>query len=229
MKRIIYLFILYTIISCTESQINIEPVKIEHEYVDFGLPSGTLWATCNLGASTPEDYGYYYAWGETIPKSEYKWSNYMWCDKTDNSMTKYVTEDAYGLTDHEGDLDYTNELELSDDAAHVNWGEDWRMPSSEQVNELLQLVPWECVTRNGVRGILLSRNNAAVFLPFAGEYGETENNRCLYWTRTHKIDSRNSNRASCYYIFLFNQGRMSVAERCKGYTIRPVRCKNIND
>ena len=91
----------------------------EHEYVDLGLPSGTLWATCNVGASKPEEYGDYYAWGETEPKEVYDWSTYRWCNGGRTSLTKYNTKSSYGIVDNK------TELELEDDAAYVNWGPSW--------------------------------------------------------------------------------------------------------
>ncbi len=71
-----------------------------HEYVDLGLPSGTKWATCNVGASSPEDYGDYYAWGETETKSSYNWSMYKWCKGSSTTMTKYCTNSYYGTVDN---------------------------------------------------------------------------------------------------------------------------------
>ena len=86
-----------------------------HEYVDLGLPSGTLWATCNVGANSPEEYGNHFAWGETTPKEFYSWGTYKWCNGTANSLTKYCYDSKWGTVD--------NNIELvhEDDAAHVNW------------------------------------------------------------------------------------------------------------
>ena len=85
-----------------------------HEYVDLGLPSGLQWATCNVGATTPEGYGNYYAWGETEPKETYSWATYKWCDGESDSQTKYCTNSAYGTVDSKKVLD------PEDDVAHVN-------------------------------------------------------------------------------------------------------------
>ncbi|MCI7430492.1 MAG: hypothetical protein MSS84_06410, partial [Bacteroidales bacterium] len=71
-----------------------------HDYVDLGLPSGTKWATCNVGASTPEEYGNYYAWGETTPKAYYDWSTYKWCNGSKTTLTKYNTSSSYGTVDN---------------------------------------------------------------------------------------------------------------------------------
>jgi hypothetical protein len=96
-------------------------------YVDLGLPSGTLWATCNIGANSPEEYGYYFAWGETEGyndgKTTFDWSTYKWCNGSYDSLTKYKYSSSYGT------YDYKTELDLDDDAAYVNWGAEWCMPS----------------------------------------------------------------------------------------------------
>ena len=101
-----------------------------HEWVDLGLPSGTLWATCNVGASKPEEYGVYFAWGETEPKSNYDWSTYKYYNGSPETMTKYCTNNDMGRVDNK------TELEAMDDAATVNWGSNWQTPSKEQFEEL---------------------------------------------------------------------------------------------
>ncbi len=103
------------------------------DYVDLGLPSGTLWATCNVGASKPEEYGDYFAWGETTPKSTYYWSTYKWCKGSETTMTKYCTRSDYG---YNGFTDNLTELQPEDDAATANWGSVWKMPSYAQFSEL---------------------------------------------------------------------------------------------
>ena len=107
-------------------------VSEEHEYVDLGLPSGTLWATCNIGASTPEDYGDHFAWGETAPKDYYDWFTYKWYNGSYGTLTKYNTDSYYGTVDNKTKLD------SEDDAAYVNWGPQWRMPTVEQQKELIE-------------------------------------------------------------------------------------------
>ena len=98
------------------------PTPEDHEWVDLGLPSGTLWATCNIGATSPEGYGDYFAWGETQPKQVYDWSNYKWGNYyVQGGLSKYVTDSEYGT------VDYKTELEPEDDAASVNWGPSWSM------------------------------------------------------------------------------------------------------
>ena len=90
-----------------------------HEFVDLGLPSGTLWATCNVGANAPEEYGDYFAWGETAPKETHSWNTYKWCNGSSTTMTKYCTNSSFG---YNGFVDNKRVLDPEDDAAYVNWG-----------------------------------------------------------------------------------------------------------
>ena len=100
-----------------------------HEYVDLGLPSGLLWATCNVGADAPEDYGDYIAWGETTPKTTYNWSTYQYCMGSYNTLTKYCNKTSFG---YNGFTDNLTTLLPEDDAATANWGSGWRMPTEEE-------------------------------------------------------------------------------------------------
>ena len=120
--------------------------------IDLGLPSGTKWACCNIGASSPEGYGGYYAWGETEEKSYYDWDTY-----------KYYNDDT-GLVNIGSDIAGT-----SYDVAHVKWGGSWRMPTTEQQQELLNNCSSEWTSENGVNGRRFTGpNGASVFLPAAG-------------------------------------------------------------
>ena len=153
-------------------------------YVDLGLPSGTLWATCNVGASSPEDYGDYFAWGETegynSGKTNSDWSTYFDTEDGGSTFKKYNSN--RGLT----------ELDLEDDAAYVNWGPAWRMPSKEQLQELINssytTTTW--TTQNGVYGrkITSKSNGNSIFLPAAGfRYGSSlfdAGSYGYYWSRT---------------------------------------------
>ena len=158
-----------------------------HDYVDMGLPSGTLWATMNVGASSPEDYGDYFAWGETAPKSVYNLNTYKWCNGDYDQLTKYCTDSDLG---YNGFVDNKTELDLEDDAATANWGSGWRMPSLTQIQELIDSCTSEWTTINGVDGRLFKskKNGASLFFPAAGyrwsgglnglgSYGN-------YWSRT---------------------------------------------
>ncbi|MBQ9577691.1 MAG: Ig-like domain-containing protein [Muribaculaceae bacterium] len=140
----------------------------EHACVDLGLPSGTLWATCNVGADRPEEYGDYFAWGETAPKDYYAWSTYKWCNGSYNTLTKYCNLSSYG---YNGFTDGKTELEPEDDAAYVNWGPSWRMPTKVQQDELRRNCTWTWTQCNGVNGILFTGPNGnTIFLPAAGGY-----------------------------------------------------------
>lgn len=135
--------------------------KGKHEYVDLGL--SVKWATCNIGASSPEDYGDYFAWGETEPKEYYDWSNYKWCRGSSDTMTKYCTNSSYGTVDNKTTLD------PEDDAATANWGGSWRMPTYEEQAELRNNCTWTWTTQNGVKGYKVTGPNGnSIFLPAAG-------------------------------------------------------------
>ena len=195
-------------------------VKPNHEYVDLGLPSGTLWATCNVGASKPEDYGSYFAWGETAPKDVYNWETYKWCNGTSNSMTKYCTDSSFGTVDGK------TELLPEDDAAYVNWGTSWRMPTQEQCIELSNNCTWTWTTLNGVNGHLITGPNGnTMFLPAAGDryqdkigdlgsYGQ-------FWSRTLNSDRQDT----AYILFLHSYGLSGINanDRSYGFSVRAVR------
>ncbi|MEE1174608.1 MAG: DUF6035 family protein [Paludibacteraceae bacterium] len=135
-----------------------------HEYVDLGLPSGTLWATCNVGATKPEEYGDYFAWGEVRPKSEYSWEHYKWCDGDLHSINKYCNDSKYG------EVDNKTILELCDDAVNVNWGGTWRIPTKEELDELKEFTTWTWINQNGIKGYKVTSkiNGNSIFLPAAG-------------------------------------------------------------
>ena len=151
------------------------------QFVDLGLPSGTLWATCNLGADNPEDYGVYFDWGGTLPK-EYYDGNFI--DQSD-FITKYCNNPDYGS---QGYVDTLTVLLPEDDAATANWGADWRMPTKEEWNELFTHTTHYQTTRNGVLGLLFTSidGHSSLFLPAAGWcYSNyfTDVDRCWkYWS-----------------------------------------------
>ena len=165
MKKILLLMAMalpFVFISCSDDKDEPESPD-SHEYVDLGLPSGTLWATCNVGADSPDEYGDYFAWGETTPKEEYEWSTYKWYDRSNGKLTKYCTDSKYGT------IDNNTELLSEDDAAYVNWGKNWRMPSLEQIRELINCCSWQWTMRNGVNGQLVTGPNGnTMFLPATG-------------------------------------------------------------
>ena len=207
------------------------------DYVDLGLPSGTLWATYNIGATSPEDYGDYFAWGETEGyddgKTNFDWSTYKWCKGTETTITKYCNDSSYG---YEGFTDNLKELKPEDDAAYVNWGPAWRMPSDEQFKELINsnYTTTEWTTQNGVNGrkITSKTNGNSIFLPTAG----CRNGNSLENAGTHgRYMSRTLNTSYPYgarvarYLY-FNMGTIDTSvgnssDFCRyiGFTVRPVR------
>ena len=195
----------------------------DHEWVDLGLPSGTLWATCNVGASAPEEYGDYFAWGETEPKELYDWSTYKWCNGTNSTMTKYCTDSSYG---YNGFVDNKTELDPEDDAAYVNWGENWRIPTCDQFEELKTECTWTWTTLDGVKGQLVTgRNGNTMFLPVAGgRWGDYFYDVGLwgyYWPLT-----LNSSRPNFVSTFSFDEGYWldwDNSYRGSGLTVRAVR------
>lgn len=210
-------------------------------YVDLGLPSGTLWATCNIGASSPEDYGDYFAWGETSGyndgKANFSWSNYKWCEGSINTLTKYCNDSSYG---YNGFTDDKTELDLEDDAAYVNWGPAWRMPSLEQYQELINssYTTTEWTTLNGVYGRKITSKmegftDKSIFLPAAGHYEGSSLNQVgsygRYWTRSY-ITTHWASDLKYAYCLCIVEDYISVGGyasnndlRCLGRSVRPVR------
>ena len=191
------------------------------ETVDLGLPSGTLWATCNVGASSPEGYGGYYAWGETEEKKEHYWSTYKWCNGSWNSMTKYCINSEYGIVDNKIILD------LEDDVAHVKWGGDWRMPTKKDFEELQKNCSFEWMTHNGVNGQLITGPNGnSIFLPAAGGRSDlsvfNKGEGGYYWSAT-----LNGSSGQTAHDFSFRNGGFLWSDntRSSGRSIRPVQNK----
>ena len=145
-----------------------------HEYVDLGL--SVKWATMNVGATSPEGYGYYFAWGETQPKSTYDLSTYFdSVDGSDSNFNKYC-------------MGKKATLAPEDDAAHVNWGGDWRMPKIDEMDELRDNCTWTWTTQNGVNGykVTSKKNGNSIFLPAAGDRYDNSlvqvGSRGIYWS-----------------------------------------------
>ena len=138
-----------------------------HTWVNLGLPSGIKWASCNVGAEKPEDYGNYYAWGEILPKEDYSLATYKYANGAYDKLTKYCNNASYG---DNGFTDNKTTLEPEDDAAHMNWGGSWRMPTDAEWNELYANCIWTWTTQNGVNGyqVTSKTNSNSIFLPAAG-------------------------------------------------------------
>ena len=207
---------------------------LEFEYVDLGLPSGTLWATMNVGANSPEDYGDYFAWGETETKASFYWDTYKWMNEGQSNwsqINKYTFEDNQmeGCWYSGGEFvgDDKKKLLGADDAATANWGSKWQMPTREQFEELINTAytTSEFTTLNGVSGLKVTgKNGNSIFLPAAGSriisdsyYAGTGG---YYWS--HSIDPSSSHYAS---LLFFNSSNniIDTNNRSLGLCVRPVR------
>ena len=171
-----------------------------HDWVDLGL--SVKWATCNVGASKPEDYGNYYAWGETSTKTEYT---------KDNSKT---WEKSMG--DIEGNSSY--------DAATANCGGAWRMPTTAEMQELRDRCNWKWTTQNGVKGYKVTGPNGnSIFLPAAGcRYGSSLDDAGsfgYYWSSTPED---NDYTGACHFYFASHSLKMGYQNRAYGQSVRPV-------
>jgi hypothetical protein len=188
-----------------------------HEYVDLGL--SVKWATCNVGATKPEEYGGYYAWGETEEKSCYDWDTYIYCNGSENTMVKYCIDNAYG------EFDKKITLDQKDDVAHVKWGGGWRIPTETDETELRKRCTWEWITLNGVNGYKVTStiNGNSIFLPAAGcRVGLDVDNSGLcgyYWSNSLRRDY-----CSYAYLLFFCNGNYNSHNyyRCSGRSVRPV-------
>ena len=205
----------------------IEGIANAQKYVDLGLPSGTLWADRNVGASSSEDYGDYFSWGETTTKSDYSWSTYKYYNNGgDEKLTKYCSESACG---NNGYTDTLTTLERSDDAAIANWGSDWRTPTPQQFQELKDYCTWTWATRNGKNGYeVKGKNGNSIFLPAAGYRDGTSLYRVgscgSYWSSALVADSPDNGCSLNFHSGRVNPDRWSC--RWYGFSVRPVRCRN---
>ena len=185
-----------------------------HQYVDLGLPSRTLWAATNLGATSPEGYGNYYAWGETATKSSYTWSNYF---DTSNGGSTFNTYNSS-----------MEELQTTHDAAYVNWGSNWRIPTNEQMNEIRSNCERRWTSDNGVPGCeFTGKGGNTIFLPAAGyrgtSLGELHETGC-YWTRNLSSQQYNGSWVWALSLqFTYSNIMAKSWYRYLGYSIRPVR------
>ena len=217
MKKIVYLVALVAIsllfVQCEQNGMGrASGAHNGHEYVDLGLPSGLKWAICNVGAESPEGYGDYFAWGEVKPKEDYSWKTYKY--EIEDNLIKYNGSDGKIV------------LDVEDDAASVNWGGKWRMPTKEEQDELLNNCAWTWISQNGVNGYKVTGPNGnSIFLPAvgnmdggrfydAGLYG-------AYWSSSLNADS-----PGIAYNVGFSSGNVGWYGNLLyyGLTVRPV-CK----
>ncbi len=222
-----------------------------HEYVDLGLPSGTLWATCNVGANNPWECGDYFAWGETSTKTTYNWSTYKYANGDYKKLIKYCKE--------YGDNGYTDSLKVlgpNDDAATANWGSNWRMPTAEELSELRNNCYWVWTKKTDKqghkyfgymvykalepieKGVKVSKGKKPkaaytesvphIFLPVAGYKWDINtssiNTNGYYWTSSLFFGSSVS--ARCLFLDSTSVFDNDWDSRFYGYSVRPVMCKN---
>ena len=199
----------------------IEPLENASQVVDLGL--SVKWASCNLGASSPEGYGDYYAWGETAPKQTYTQENYAWCMGAERTLTKYCYDSAYG---YQGFVDDKRILELADDAAYANLGAGYRTPTCGDWKELFENTSHEWTNDyqgSGVSGYILTSTvagytNHSIFLPCLG-YGAYMSSEQLN-SDPEGFDIMGLSEDSiygCNYMY-----RCSCWYRYEGTSVRPV-------
>jgi len=227
------LMVILTVISCSGKPGTAEAV-------DLGLPSGTLWASYNLGASRPSEYGDFFAWGELEAKSEYEWSTLKYCEyggsDADVKFSKYVMDPEYGTVDGK------TVLEPEDDAASVNWGDGWRIPTDDEWAELIAQCRWRWTRRGDIGGYkIIGKNRKSIFLPAAGHcfYGDTINqagklgiySASTIFDGTDPYDTQSSTskfekRYCCMFsnpLFLSKPPIVGIFQRSSGFSVRPVK------
>ena len=179
---------------------------LDHGYVDLGLPSGLKWATCNVGASRPGDYGNYYAWGETSTKEEYWRSNSDSYESSDSKWNNIGGNSRY-------------------DAATANWGDGWRMPTEAEFQELMDNCTWEWTTQNGHKGykVTSKKNGQSIFLPAAGwRYGADENRVGSYGYYGSSTPDESYTYRACDLSFCEGYYGADWGSRSYGRSVRPV-------
>lgn len=199
---------------------------LEHGYVDFGLPSGLLWATCNVGAHSPEEIGDRFCWGETEMREVFgdnpfgDWGEFYKYACGPFTMSKYTRDTEFNCT---GIVDSLYVLEPCDDAATANWGEGWRMPTQLEWNELYANTFQFWTTKDGVNGMIFTANGDSLFIP-AQLGNDSASYYCSYWS------------SSLYWqhwgaFSFYDDGTYDPSlhpcrrwsDRYVGHTVRPVR------
>ena len=190
-------------------------VTAAHGYVDLGLPSGTLWADCNVGASASEQYGDFYAWGETQTKTSYTWSNYQYASGSQSTVQDIGTHIAG----------------TSYDVAKAKWGSEWVMPTLDQANELIHYCDLSLAKVNNVKGIRFKGPNGnSIFFPMTGYKADSgyqgEGSQTYIWTDTKDIVSNVAYKSMAIFMDRGSSPaniKTMAALRCSGCVIRPVR------
>ena len=195
-------------------------IETDHPYVDLGL--SVLWSQYNIGASAIDDIGDYYSWGETTSKTTYTWETYQYGKYSDGTLSKYCTDESYGVVDN------LTELDLSNDAANVSWGDSWKMPSKDNFEEMES----NCTVKDERTGLLkvTGPNGNYIFMPYnpirddSGIY-PTSLTSATYWSST--LYGSDCRYAYAYYIWTNPTDPVSWGgyDRYVGYPIRPIKAK----
>ena len=227
MKKLLFIFSAMLLIQAFVVSVFAQD-KDQHEYVDLGL--SVKWATCNIGADMPEEYGDYYAWGELEPKESFTWENYRFrtrgYDEGTVRLSKYTSFVYTGMYDENGIsiADDKTLLELEDDVAHVMWGGNWRLPTDEEMNELIDSCTWIWTTLNGVKGCRVTSNrpgyaDRSIFLPYY--YGGTSGD-VGYWFGSFNANSNDNDATACLWICFDGHIRSGYCYRHWQLPVRPV-------
>lgn len=200
-----------------------ETHEANHEYVDLGL--SVKWATCNVGASKPEDYGEYYAWGETVTKITYTWINYHF--RTSGDSEDNVRFNKYNTSSSRGSVDNKTILDIADDVANIKWGGGWRMPTQSEFQELMDYCTWTWTTQNGVNGyrvtgIKSGYTDRSIFLPAAGYRYDTSLHDAgsygYYWSSSLYAGYPRD----AWLLYFYSGNHITYFYRGYGLSVRPV-------
>lgn len=215
-------------ISMSEATKGAKPVQgkdgKDYMVVDLGIPGGLLWATCNIGAKTPDEAGTFFAWGETEPKASYGYDNYKWCNGAYNNMTKYTTDNDHTAGSNP---DSQTVLLSEDDAARQILGDGWRIPSKKQFTDMIYRCNYRECKLDGTWGYLFTskENGNTIFIPLAGcrDYEDLLHNGKwgFYWTTELNTSSCNES----YVLWLQKEANpvaTKLEERNIGLPIRAV-------
>lgn len=195
-----------------------------HDYVDLGLPSGTLWATCNVGAESYNQNGSYYVYGETMPKQNYTEDTYKFYLKQNGKyyLKKYCS--SLKFTTSYDYVDGKDKLDPIDDVAHVKWGGDWRIPTEDELTELITKCKWEKLN-DGV--VLTGSNGNSIFLPAAGFKVGTKHYGGI--CKGCYMSNANNTADPGVYCLNINSGKVEDSYIFKGYSVRPVNTSMVSE
>ena len=228
----VLMFLVVLAAGCTKEKDYSDIIYTTEDWIDLGLPSGLLWATRNVGASSPIDYGDYFAWGETVPKNVYSWSTYLYCKYPYSGVSFNVFITKYCPLSSSGYVDELSILQPSDDAATANYG--GRTPTIYEWLELWENTASRWDTINGVSGLCFTAPNGnRIFLPAAGlrldGFLYHIDSDCCYWSSSLWTRILECYTAQCFSSHLgsdfgevFGMNHMSSAYRFAGHSVRAV-------